>query len=273
MSALEGGDPGPLGLAALEYAGRGVPVFPLRPAGKAPIHPGGFHNATTDLRAVERTWRTHRTANIGAPCGVAFDVLDVDGPVGEQSLAELDVGRELAEVPQVRSGREDGGRHLFFAPSGLRRKPGFRPKLDYLGLGGYVILPPSVHPTGAVYRWTLPIGSDLPTPPPWLLEAVVPPVAPAVTRPGPLGEVTERYGLAALEAEVRAVLAAPEGQRNGTLNRAAFSLGQLAAAGLLAGADVVVQLRWAAAQVGLGERETDQTIRSGFTAGLKQPRR
>jgi hypothetical protein len=62
--------------------------------------------------------------------------------------------------------------------------------------------------------------------------------------------------------------AAPEGQRNGTLNRAAFRLGQL---GL--GLEVVTAaLAPVAEDIGLGAHETAATIRSGVRAGAQHPR-
>lgn len=89
------------------------------------------------------------------------------------------------------------------------------------------------------------------------------------------------YGRVALEKEcARVVLALPgaaEG-RNNALNRAAFSLGQLAAGGVLDRAEVENRLFRAACEAGLdrdpgcGERGIRSTIRSGMTAGEKEPR-
>ncbi len=75
-----------------------------------------------------------------------------------------------------------------------------------------------------------------------------------------------------MEGEVRAVQAAPEATRNTTLNRAAFKLGTLVAAGLLDEATVWTTLADAGQAVGLGAREVSASLRSGLTAGAANPR-
>jgi AAA domain-containing protein len=100
------------------------------------------------------------------------------------------------------------------------------------------------------------------------------PTAPT-TSPRPLTPVragASPYGQAALAAETEAVANAPEGTRNDTLNRAAFSLGQLIAAGHLDEREALEALSLAGHVAGLGAIECDKTIHSGFTAGKKDPR-
>src|SRR2546430_1441589 len=47
-----------------------------------------------------------------------------------------------------------GGRHLWFPhPGGTIGNVVLAPHLDVRADHGYVLLPPSVHPSGAVYRW------------------------------------------------------------------------------------------------------------------------
>jgi len=64
--------------AALEYADRGLKVFPIRPKTKKPITANGHLEATTDSGQLTQWWTAHPTANIGlslAPSGlIAIDV-------------------------------------------------------------------------------------------------------------------------------------------------------------------------------------------------------
>ncbi|MFG2756773.1 bifunctional DNA primase/polymerase [Streptomyces wuyuanensis] len=80
------------------------------------------------------------------------------------------------------------------------------------------------------------------------------------------------YVAAAVRDELRAVAEAPSGTRNGTLNRAAFSLGTLIAPGRLNRRQVAAVLLDAARHSGLPEREAQAAIRSGLAAGERQPR-
>lgn len=69
------------GRAALAYAGRGIPVFRLRPGTKQPFHGSrGFYDATTDLDTVRRWWDESPDANVAYPTGEAsgFFVVDED---------------------------------------------------------------------------------------------------------------------------------------------------------------------------------------------------
>ena len=42
--------------AALDYAARGLPVFPCVPRGKTPAVARGFHSATTNPATIRRFW-------------------------------------------------------------------------------------------------------------------------------------------------------------------------------------------------------------------------
>src|SRR4051812_49746069 len=69
--------------AALAYAARGWPLFPLKPREKTPLISkadggNGVKDATTDPAAIEAWWTACPEANIGLACGAAFFVLDAD---------------------------------------------------------------------------------------------------------------------------------------------------------------------------------------------------
>ncbi len=82
-----------------------------------------------------------------------------------------------------------------------------------------------------------------------------------------------RYALAALRDEARKVETAPEGDRNSTLNAAAYAMGQLIAVGVLEEGEVILELSEAASRAGLGPEEIQATIISGIEAGRQNPRK
>lgn len=143
--------------AALSYAAKGWPVFPCKPRGKTPLTPHGFKEATCNPNLIERWWDRWPDANIGVPTGSAIKawVLDVDGAEGSVSLTQLE--SELGELPLTREAiTGGGGRHLFFSMPGDRaigNRVNLRPGLDVRGDGGYVVVPPSIHPSGKAYAW------------------------------------------------------------------------------------------------------------------------
>lgn len=150
--------PDALHVSARWYASKGVPVFPLQPSSKKPL-PGshGLDDATTDLAKVDEWWSSNPSFNIGAATGHVFDVIDVDGPAGHVAIAGV---QNLPPVIAQAITCRPGGRHLFIAPTGSGNRAGMLPSVDYRGLGGYVVLPPSVGPNGKRYSWLYPL--DLP---------------------------------------------------------------------------------------------------------------
>jgi hypothetical protein len=56
---------------------------------------------------------------------------------------------------RVTTGRPDGGEHRYFSvPPGVRiGNRALSPGLDVRHAAGYVLVPPSVHPSGVAYRW------------------------------------------------------------------------------------------------------------------------
>ena len=146
------------------------------------------------------------------------------------------------------------------------------PGLDVLGERAAVTLPPSMHASGARYSWldaSVPIAAA----PAWLAALVR--SAPRTVRSSrPTHPVTAAtsYGRRALGDEASRVRAAVQGTRNPTLNAAAFNLGQLVGAGVLAEDDVAAVLLDAALACELTEREARATIASGVRAGKSSPR-
>jgi hypothetical protein len=267
--------------AALAYARHGIPVLPVhtpdprggcscdrgvrcdRP-GKHPRLRHGLTEATTDPRLIDMWWSRWPEANVGLRTGIAMDVADIDSAEGWHGLTHL-LGGELPPGPRVRTG--SGGWHLWFRPTGFGNRVGLLPGLDWRGVGGYVVAPPSRHVRGD-YRWVRRPGDALPAGPPALRELIEGPVAPPVPR---AIRHPDRYARAALVAESDRVASAPVGTRNDTLNRAAFALGRLVGGGLLDAGEVTRELDAAARLAGLGRAEVRRTIRSGLAAGRRSP--
>src|SRR5262249_45216426 len=82
--------------APLDYARRGIPVFPTNPLDKKPLTPNGFKDAIIDENQIRTWWTRWPNAMVAAPTGSASGMwvidLDVD-PVkkvdGMATLAQL----------------------------------------------------------------------------------------------------------------------------------------------------------------------------------------
>lgn len=146
----------PLVAAALWYAEHGLPVFPLQPGTKIPMKGSrGCKDATTDAAQIRAWWEVNLEANIGLATGHVVDVVDVDGPAGQKSRAELwdsTFARIDADaIAKVLTPRA-GGMHLYVPATGDGNSAGLAPGVDYRGRGGYVVAPPSRTEVGA-YRF------------------------------------------------------------------------------------------------------------------------
>jgi P4 family phage/plasmid primase-like protien len=272
-------DSGPLAQAGLTYARRGWAVLPVRGRDKRPITEHGVHDATTDAERILSWIDLYPEANVGLAMGGASGVfaLDIDGEAGARSLAKLEA--EHGTLPPTLAIRTARGRHLVFRlPEGARIRNGVavRPGIDVRSTGGYIVAPPSIHPSGAVYA--LLDGAEPADAPAWLVELVSAQAAPRA--PAPQSErAPEARARAYIEAAVRGetekVACAVSGTRNAVLNRAAYALGQLAAIGLDEGT-AQTELERAAEACGLtdddGRASVRKTIASGWAAGQRQPR-
>lgn len=268
--------------AACWAADRGWLVFPL--AGKVPRTGRGVLDATRDYAQLDGWWGRWPGAGIGLACGPSSGVwvLDVDGPTGRESLAALEATHGPLP-PTVRALTPRGAHHYFRWVSGVRNSASsdrLGAGLDTRGAGGYVVMPPSIHPSGDPYRWdpdAHPEKITVADAPAWLLELVRPPPNPdpeprssPLPKTGPREQWGDqedreaRYLQAALEAELHAVAHAPEGTRNYQLNRSAWSLARFVVDGRLTEGAVRTALAAAATHAGLGSKEIERTLDSAF---------
>ena len=162
---------------------------------KSPLTPHGFKDASLDPGIVSAWWTTFPDAGIGIPtgAGTGFVVLDEDPRHGgTESLAALTA--EYGPLPPGPVSRTGGGGHhyLYRHPGGtVPNAVGIRPGLDIRGDGGYIVVPPSGHPSGGTYEWITPLeGTKLSLPPPWLIHLLDSRTAtPHRTELGPDGKV------------------------------------------------------------------------------------
>jgi Bifunctional DNA primase/polymerase, N-terminal len=276
--------------AAQSYAALGYAVVPMHTAqpggactcadpscpdpGKHPRLRGWQRLAAVDPAVAGEWWRRWPDANLALATGRRFDVLDLDGAAGVEALrALLSIAPTEHPGPVARTG--GGGWHLLHAPTGLGNRVGLLPGVDWRGRGGLILAPPSRHASGHRYGWVRPLTAALLEVPVGLRRLLAPPATPRTTLPPvptPAGR-SGGYGRAALTRERAAVAAAPPGRRNNTLNRAAFNLGQLVAAGLLEAEEVRAALLEAALEAGNPEARARATIASGLRGGAAKPRR
>jgi len=217
--------------AALWYAGRGLPVFPLHSVdgqgrcscnGKPGCNPGkhprilnGHIGATPDPGQIRRWWARWPAANIGLVTGERSGLLVLD--IDDHGFTSLDALEEehgpLPETLTVRTG--GGGMHLYLKyPAGCNignpvGKVGLG--LDVRGEGGYVVAPPSRTDKGPyAFMDRFPRAE----PPEWLLEAARGPHRTATDEDG-----TEAGPVGGLDGEP-----IPKGERGDALFRIACSL-------------------------------------------------
>lgn len=194
------------------YQRFGWAVFPVN--GKIPTTRHGCKDASTDQALAKIWYSRYPTRGIalatGKPSGIW--VLDIDGPAGEDTLAALEI--EHGELPATAEVTTAKGRHLYFRmPEGrdVRNSASqIGEKIDVRGTGGYVVLPPSPHPSGEAYEWARgkkPTKVGIAHAPAWLQEMA--------TAPMQDPETGERFYV---PDEI------PEGQRDTTIFKLGCSL-------------------------------------------------
>lgn len=145
--------------AALDYAGRGWSTFPCQARGKAPLTPRGFQDASADAAIIRAWWQRWPSANVAIATGASgLVVLDVDVRNGVPGLAAWqDLKAELnLDDDTLTAKTPTGGLHIYYGVDGLDVRNSaskLAPGLDVRAAGGYIVAPPSVHPSGGHYVW------------------------------------------------------------------------------------------------------------------------
>ena len=166
---------------ALRYAELGWPAFPVRY--KAPITAHGVKDASLDPRVLEFRFSDPTATGIAIAVGFPVpgmpgyhaEVLDIDPRNGGHYTLEalLAAHGALPETACQQTG--GGGNQYFFAvQDGHRLKPCGK-GIDIKRQGGYVVVAPSLHPSGNEYVWLLEYspfeGATILPAPDWLMEA------------------------------------------------------------------------------------------------------
>jgi bifunctional DNA primase/polymerase-like protein/primase-like protein len=168
--------------AAVHYVQLGWSVIPIQARGKRPLVPWlEFQQRIASTPEIDRWFTQWPEANIGIVSGglSGLIVIDVD-PTHRGSDSLESIARKYGPFPPgIEATTGGGGRHLYFEHPGrsLPNRAGLFPGIDLRCDGGYVVAPPSVHPSGARYRWVAKHGPDdqpLPPLPGWTLHLLQP---------------------------------------------------------------------------------------------------
>jgi hypothetical protein len=166
--------------AALKLAARGLYVFPCKPRDKRPATLHGVKDATTDPDVIKRWWRQEPNFNIGVATGTTSGIMvvDVDNIDAEAELKKLEDAN--VALPATVESITARGRHLYFKwPERDVRNSASKlaPGIDVRANGGYVLVPPSLHPSGKRYAWSVDSANTFAAAPEWLIGMVTTPAA------------------------------------------------------------------------------------------------
>lgn len=252
--------------AALDFAARGMPVFPCRPGAKEPANHHGFKDATTRESLIRDWWGMIPRANIGIPTGSSsVDVLDVDVKPDGNGFEAFNRAKRagLLAGSSAIVHTPSGGLHAYYA--GTDQRCGALPRhfLDFKASGGYVLAPPSrvtvATENGAEedrpYQWVERRDVREAHPLDWpAVKRLLDPPTPYTSRTSP-GSGTGDIGPLARWLERQ-----PEGNRNKALYWAAT---KALAAGLDSEEDGRALLE-AATRTGLPEDQVQRTLASAY---------
>ena len=269
--------------AAAHYASLGLRVFPIKPGCKKPPLVKDWPNvATTNPTQVAEWWGRWPEANIAIATGDVFDVLDFDNDEAWQTYQPDDARADGFTVRGVI--RTPRGWHMCIQATGLGNRVAVSPNIDYRGIGGYIMAPPSVivargdHPGGTYRR--VADESGFGTTGASLRQAIMRPMPepnePVAPAEGVDVALNAAWGAAVLAGEIERVREAKRDTRNDTLNKATWRLGQAHAAGGFTFDEAEARLLDACDANGLLEEDgrdaCSATIRSGWKAGASRPR-
>ncbi len=152
----------PLARAALDYIERGLAVIPLREGRKEPATKHGINDWTDNPGQVPVWWGVNAWYNVGVVCGQpSGGIVAIDLDVHDEAHSGLDTLRDweavhgkLPETWEQVTG--SGGVQRFYrVDREVRNSANGEMGVDIRGDGGFVVVPPSVHPNGETYEWAV----------------------------------------------------------------------------------------------------------------------
>ena len=240
-------------------------------AGKHPVTPHGFKNATVTELGIRPYWTT-KPHNIGVDLGAGnLLVVDLDsrraveswnaGPFGELRTARVSTGKGA----HVYFRQDPGDWAIGSVPQSKISQAHGVPKTEIRGNEAYTVLPPSRHASGRVYTWadpTVPIALLPDELRDWVLAAGASvgrtaPTRRAAARPGTGQPIRspQGYTVAALKRLAHSTI----GSRNNDACAVALALADVAEAGGYKLEQLRVWFFSAAADCGLLADEPDKT--------------
>ena len=154
--------------AAQDYVARGWSVIPLISHDKRPALPSWapYTDHYASEAELKKWFGNGAESNIAIVAGTISHLLILDS----DDVSDL-AGLHLPPTPTVKTWR--GWHYYYRLPEGKTIKNGAHldgRKLDLRCESGYVVAPPSIHPSGSHYEWALPPETPLALPPDWLAE-------------------------------------------------------------------------------------------------------
>lgn len=266
--------------AAEHYAHLGYKVFPLKPRGKEPLGElvqHGCKDASSDVDTIKKWWKAYPEANIGFVTGKTNRcfVIDIDGSTGKEELRKIKKDREWPKTIIAKSGRDGGGHFYFRYPEEIemvKNRAGVLPNVDIRGDGGYIVVPPSIHPNGKKYSWKRDFcPQEMECASEWILQEIVHGGQKKNGSEKAFEIKTHPYFSREFSNTLEKIRTCPEGKRNDTLYRGAFKLAQMCHGRYLQESVVKENLTDAARICGLSDDETKKTVESAFKEALSTP--
>lgn len=155
--------------AALRYIERGWSIIPIKARSKLPLVTSWkvYQDIRCTKEEAQEWWGKNPEAGIALVCGEISGVIVVDIDKKEGVKSE---GHGLALAPTLCARSGGGGEHYFYKwRQGLvGAKVGFRTAVDIRSDASYIIISPSIHPSGKPYEWTMGEDEPIAAAPKWL---------------------------------------------------------------------------------------------------------